>query len=514
MKSTARKICSYLILLDRWATLSCSLVVTLSLTFFHLPFFRGPMYGDDFLGVRDSLMPNSRSGFWVDFWLAGAGKWRPISTPIILWMGRSFGFSYLPYLYVNLFLLAFCSIYVGFIGFQLTKSKALAVSISAAAAVSHFTWLSQISIYGAMELLATIFLLIGFSASIAATSSARNSSRYMLISFLAVIASSYSHERFLIAAPIFALYYFLQRYSMSGFQRRLPALFLTIPVTHVFIKSFVLNLNPIQGGGEGSAGSGFNFGFLSRYIDALGMLFGFHSSSGIFYSSSIIGETANNSALRWQGFIILLIGIFAVGLLFRVFKKAQGAQDCLTLGGNNRHTLLAIALSLALLVPASTVTSRIEGRWIYASQVFLLFAVSSYLMNHMPRNLIRTIAFCVLPVSYALLSIAYFHRSESYTVLRDVPSKVVTTLDLLTRSKKPWVLAIDSRASTLPLQWQFGYGGVFSQLANPPYRVDWNGVCPELLKRVECLTVVFGDDLPNPEYRRSYRVEIFPFDEN
>lgn len=458
--------------------------------FFHLPLWNGPMYGDDYLLVQAALQPNGNNGFLQDIWLAGGGKWRPANTPILLWLAKKWEFSYLPYQLLNLLLLVICASIVGSAVYYITKSL-MACALSAfAISVSHFTWLAQISVYGVMELSAAIFFILACMSALrvfmASNEESPNLSFWTFTSAAFLLLSTFAHERYLFACLGFWFVFLI--YSRTSSTRPVMShVFMIIPIAHLFFKGILLGLNPLAGGGESSLKDVGGLWIFKHLSDALLGLFGYYSGSGKYYSDWPLRTLAEDSNL---GFIGLVIGFSPILLyLFTTLflRKPSGFGTSV----KTSHLKLFLFLLLFLtLLPAATVIQRIEFRWLFVPQILLILLFTSLVSQMTLPSQFKTSLMIFLPVCFIFLSLYYRQESKAFTLLRDQPSELVQTIEKIAPKHGNWFLQITQTDSTMPTSWQLGYGGIFSQMLNPPYRiVPKSEDCRAINRLLPCVSV-------------------------
>jgi hypothetical protein len=473
-----------------FAPLISSISAAAGVYFFHLPLWDGPMYGDDYLLVQGALQPNGNNGFLQDIWLAGGGKWRPANTPILLWLAKRWEFSYLPYQLLNLVLLVICASIVGLAVYYISKSLVACALSAFTISVSHFTWLAQISVYGVMEFSAAIFFVLACLCALkvfmASGRESSNQAVWILTSAALLLLSTLTHERYLFASIGFWLVFLI--YSRSSPTKRVsPHVFMIIPIIHVFFKGIILGLNPLTGGGESSLKDVGGLWILKHLVDAFLGLFGYYSGSGKYYSDWPLGKLAEDSDLGFIGLTVTIIPL----LLYLFAKLLMRYRSGFKTPATNSHSALLLFLVLFLtLLPAATVIQRIEFRWLFVPQILILLLFTS-LVTHMGLpSRYKTPLMMFLPVCFVFLSLYYRHESEVFTLLRDQPSELVRTIEKIAPKQGDWFLEIIQSDSTMPTYWQLGYGGIFSQMTNPPYKiVSKSEECREANPLLPCISV-------------------------
>lgn len=452
--------------------------------FLRLPNHKYPMYGDDFLGVQVGQLPLRSGGFFENVWLVGGGKWRPITTPLLLFLGNRWGYSYTSFQILNSVLLISASVLAGAICLKLSAKLSLSVLATSTVVVSHFNWFAQISIYGSMELLAIIFLL----GSILVAFGEELNSRQVGISVLFLTLSTFCHERYILCSLVFVAYFLkIQKTRVEQIGAWTPLL---VPILHIALKSFVLNLNPLAGGGESNLRDGAGLWIIQHFADALKMLVGWYSGAGHFYSGDRLGDLAERDKIGLGGSAPVVVLLFLMILLLLLHTKDDHNRRVQEVHKSDIAMLL-FGVAVVCLIPAATVVERIEARWMFASQILLILGLASCV--GWIRSFISLFLACLVSLSYLVLGVVYLDKSESYTVLRDQPTSVLARLAQQAPASEHWSVVITQTDSKVSSAWQFGYGSSLSQLPNPPYFVnitsDPTAGCIQGLVRLPCLKV-------------------------
>ena len=149
----------------------------------------------------------------------------------------------------------------------------------------------------------------------------------------------------------------------------LPHIFMMIPLFHLFFKGILLGLNPLTGGGESNLSDVAGLWIFRHLGDALLGVFGYYSGSGKYYSDWPLGRLAEDSDLGFVGLAIalvpILIFLFAI-LLKRIRFKFK------TLIKTSQLEIFLFLTFILTLIPSATITQRIEFRWLFAPQIFLI----------------------------------------------------------------------------------------------------------------------------------------------
>jgi hypothetical protein len=462
--------------------ISISAIVTMVL--FKLPFYHGYFFGDDSLLVNDATNPNGPHGLISETFIVGGGKWRPLITPLLLRMARYFGNNLVPFQIVSMVLLMSTAVLIGLMVHRLTGKTTPAVFATSLFLSSPFTWLYQSWTYGVMEsaaLLGTVislFILTGFFIE------TKHAQLRIWVAFSFLHISTLIHERYIVVSlALFITYLIFPKYAH---RREINfSIFLLIPLFHVVVKGFLLDLNPITSGGESSGDSSLGFEFVYRLLRGMQGVLGGLSGSGYFYSTSRFAiESNSNAATAVIPITVVLLIVLAV--LFGIATKNRYVND--PPSEQSTQSVLSAALigivGLSLLVPGALVEERFEGRWILGPQIFIISAVLITAFNFLKISFIKY--FISLSLTMILLSVNWSYKSYSseYFVYRNQTDKALTMLGELVPKRGAWSLVIRSTDPSSPTNWQFAYGYALQQLTNPPYSLD--EACPRYRLDIPC----------------------------
>ncbi|NBO53115.1 MAG: hypothetical protein EBU84_00660 [Actinobacteria bacterium] len=448
--------------------------------------WRYPMVGDDYLGIRVAQMPIRSGSFFENIWLVGGGKWRPITTSLLMYLGSQWGYEYRNFQILNSILLIAVAVAAGMVALQISSSMVLSVAITTVVVSSQFTWMAQTSIYGSMELLSALFVICSASCALRTLQADENSARLAAYSTLFLFAATLTHERYTIGSLVLAIFFLLQGQSKEA--KRLAWLPVLIPLFYVVTRTFLLDLDPLAGGGESSLRTKGGPWIAQHLSDSFEMLFGGHSGLGVYYTPNAIALDSSRSDLGpWPVVGIALVVLF-VGY---IGQRNRHKQVEISQAISRRSTVFLLMLTVSSVIPAATVFERIEGRWLFTPQILLLLTILAW-TTRVPGRRQLAVSF-IFPAICGALSLYYAPNSSNYLAYRDQPSGVVAMVEKVAPSMGPWVLVISQGDTSVPTEWQFGYGNVFEQLSNPPYftSISSGGAnrCPKLKQRITCVVV-------------------------
>lgn|GEM_PF-5943843 len=457
----------------------------ISILLFRLPFWSGPMYGDDYLLVNGAHQPVDSSGIIGDFFLVGGGKWRPLNTPLLLFLARRFGFSYRPYQIVNLALLVMCCTVVGLMVWIVCRTLLVTLLSSVCIGASCFTWLGQISVYGVLEFSAVLIALLAVAVELHSSVRGDAEGKKIYAAVGLVLSATFIHERMLILAFLFGAFHLLKRRRLS-----LALTYFSIPMIHVVLKGFFFQLDAAQTGGESNLQQVKGLWIIRHLIDGVGAILGMNSGSGVFYSDGTISRFARSADLGFIGaspVILVALLVMVIG-----FGKSRSSRFYEWMAVPS----LLLALAIGALIPASLVIQRIEGRWLFFPQALLVVGLFTWVGTLSLSGKLAALRLCLiglLTVAFLCPSIYYRTKSGSFTFIRDQPSLMIADVFAKAPVKGPWVLVLGSSDPASPFQWQMGYTRAFEQLPNPPIKTVWGNDhqdCPRMSRPLPCLIAI------------------------
>ena len=305
------------------------------------------------------------------------------------------------------------------------------------------------------------------------------------LSAVLLLLSTLTHERYLLASfGFWAIFLFKE--TRPDNSHSYARLFLLIPLLHVFFKGIILGLSPLAGGGESSFQDVIGFWILHHFGDALLGLGGYYSGTGKFYSDWPLGKLGEQSDLRLLGFSMILIPLVLITISCLLKTRSDEYNNN---GKSLKITFLFMMLVLTTL-PSATVVQRIEFRWLFIPQALLLLLFTTCVSKYLINSRLKIPALLLPLLCFALISLHYRGDSKSFTLLRDQPSMLISSLEKVAPRQGYWILSLQQSDVTMPTYWQLGYGGVFTQMKNPPYLlVAKPDDCAAINANLPCISV-------------------------
>jgi hypothetical protein len=417
-------------------------------------------YGDDYLLFQASRTENGyASSILGSLNDVGSGKWRPLFTFLVSIMLKMFGNNYFAFFLINLLLLGVIATLCGKILTEHSKLNSLQIGlISSSIPISRFAWYGRISPYGIMELGAIICSLIFIIFFFRAQRNGSTVSWYL--SGLMALCATMFHERYLVllgSSLLVALYCSIKKKS------RIPIdPWLVYTTIYLFLKVNVLKLDIWQGGGEVPLRSSKGAWILEHFLVALKAVVGL--SDGRVIQFDVTGYVRESSLSIVALFYPVAIVLFAVLIRERFSLTTARTEGNLEEHKFQSSIFLVATVGIILLIPASTVVSRIEGRWLFGSEILLtLFLLLLADISHPNGRHVVSI----LISGICLLNVISLRTLSKYENPVRSTNRIIEFAQRENKSHPDRYLFInDPENRTTQIQWQLAYGGVFSQFEN------------------------------------------------
>jgi hypothetical protein len=433
-----------------------------------LTYPKGAFWGDELLLVEAAKSPNgygsSVLGGLTD---VGMGKWRPAFSTLIAIIFKLLPINYLTFGIINLLVTSAIVLVINYLLRMLqVQSLVVAFLVSLGTVFSQFAWYSRWSPYGLMELSATLFTLVGSLYFIFGLQERKISKHFLAASSL-MIATLF-HERYLILLAIAVVF---AAASLKG-RRRLGAVmtYLTFVCTYLIIKGQLLGLDPLTGGGEEQLRGNLGSWILRHFEYTVRSVLGWSDGQIISFNRATGDPVGTPSSLRLLLFFVFISGVFVTLLMALLPNGRQSLHDSTPTAlpprsAGFRPQIFLLSALIGLCIPASTVASRIEGRWLYTSHLFLLILIATLCSlrgKAMKRPTIVLLALALTNVGAARSSLSVYEYPMR------ISQKVVATSETLGPKIGAWNLRIVERKNLDQWPWRLGYGAVFRKLPNPP----------------------------------------------
>jgi hypothetical protein len=457
------------------------LIGGLSSLAFMVPRATGFLYGDDFLLYEASKSPGGyASNFLTSFQQIGGGKYRPLFTPIASVLLNIFGRDYFYFQLVVLAVLS-CTAFVGAcIAYKLSNNWTVSAVVAAVIPMSRFTWYAQTTLHGVMEILAVFWMFLGLLALVTWLHSNYQSRKYLVLAVLGLGASAFTHERYLIICITLPIAVMILCKGRLLLRSQIFALWAVVGLQFI-LKKYVVHVDIFQGGGETPLRSSAGAWIAQHFGLALLGVFGFSSGATDYYQNLGHGLFPT---IGWSR-LARLAGVVSayLALVLAILRKQLhvSAIDRSLRNERVRVLLVLVTCAFSLLIPASTVISRTEGRWLLGSDLILLI-VLVLMGNLIATAKIRSFALAGILAGAVLMSVVTRHEFQRFSYDRRQAQLVLQLAQDASKPGNSWNLDINVEGM---IEWQFAYGRAFSQLTIPPTGFTFGGQCDSPCLHIE-----------------------------
>jgi hypothetical protein len=472
------------------------------------PINNGPFLGDDFLALQGHINGDFASDYQESLRNTSLDKWRPINTlfmgPLLNIFGDSYRSFYLfSTLLLALALFAFWMTHKAITSqYEPTQTWVALLGVLVIGS-SPFTFMARSGVWGLLEIGPVILCLCSFS--LFQRGRMRESRRLVVYSSLIALAAGLIHERYFMFSIALAIIIAWHARTLVRWRGLWLAPIGNI-VFYVYSTVVVLNANVLKGGGESSLNDSVGLWIAHRFVLVSLSLLGGSGGDVVLFDSvqqtrfvSGVGFTENYSLLSMLAIVILLV-LFFWALL------RQGTKNCYPDTNHQRVSggfVESIVVAFFLLIPAATVESRIEARWLFGSLVFLVLAFTS--LSH-SKDIVMKVALAAFLGLMIILNSVSMTRYQNFDWWRVRAEKVLSVVENNEPKSGSWNIAIvwpDSKDNNVVVQWALGYGQVFRNLNNGPHLVLFGTKetifdCPK-----PCFVVEVTDSGPNPDVRNT-----------
>lgn len=453
--------------------------IAASLLFLNNPqIYDGQFLGDDLQVWNGHNAGTFASNFQESIQNTSLDKWRPINTLLMIPLLQVFEASHRNFYYFSTCLLAI-TLTALWMTARKIKRHSSAVSTSAvllgvlAVGSSPFTFFARSGVFGLLEIGPVILCLVSFyTFQLAKLSSSR---RFLLYSSMFALAAGLIHERFLAFSIALSIIIAWRARTIVGW-RGLWLMPLFNILFYVYFASVVLNANVLKGGGEQQLNDTAGIWIIRRSLLVAIHLIGGAGGETIYFDPAKPFrfaqemEFSDNYSLKFP--LIILISIVLIACMFihrwRTNRASLGEESQSSINSS----IDALFIATALLLPAATVSERIEARWLLAPLVFLVLALMI-----LPSAMYWPARVGQLTV-LVLFIMSNYTNQNSYQEFDWWRIRSVNVIEAVVKGSEQiqgeWHLAIvwpePSDVHSI-LNWSLGEGKVFNELENKPIRV-------------------------------------------
>ena len=474
------------------------------------PIIRTRFLGDDLEVWNAAKIGEYPTSIQSSLTFAGIDKWRPLNSLAMQAILRSFKDVYSNYWIFSWVLLLVLGAVVHYAHRKLfyidnhrfPSSSWIGVVIVLS---SPFTFMARSGINGFLEISPIILCVISY---VVFDSSTKSLTKLPIVySALLALCAGLIHERYFAFSVAMALVA-ISRSRKYRYVRGMWLVFLGNGIFYIYSAVVVLRLNVFKGGGADALNEVIGFWIIPHSFHALIHLFGGSGAETTYFDiekpeNLYQGLTLVEEYNLLFPVSILCICIGAVFLKTLAWKRRTPTSNEARVGVIERYTTRTLVeitgISFALLVPAATINSRLEARWLFGSLVFLVILLGGLASSdsHASRNLARGIL--------AILFVANVLGRWSYAEFdwwRTRSERVLTTVEQLAPEAGTWELAIivpdypDENNSVV--WWGLNYGRAFiNYLNNAPNGIYFGEHDVVSSCNRPCLVLTVQDDRRN-----------------
>lgn len=445
-----------------------------------------PIIRTRFLGDELEVWNAFKSGkyptsFQSSLTFAGIDKWRPLNSLAMQAILRSFKDVYSNYWLFSWVLLLvlgavmYCAHQKLFHIDNYRHSSASWIGVVIVVS-SPFTFAARSGIHGFLEITPIILCVISY---VAFDSSAKSLTKLPIVySALLALCAGLIHERYFAFSVAMALVA-ISRSRKHRHVRGMWLIFLGNGIFYIYSSAVILKLNVLKGGGADALNEVNGFWIIPHVFHALIHLFGGSGAETTYFDTAKPTNLYQDLTLVEEHNLLFPVSILCIciGAVFfkaLAWKRRTPTSNEARAGASERNTTRTLVeitgISIALLVPAATINSRIEARWLFGSLVFLVILLSGLASSdsHASRYLARGIL-VILFVANVLGRWSY----AEFDWWRTRSERVLTTVEQLAPKAGTWELAIivpnypDENNSAV--WWGLNYGGaLINYLDNAP----------------------------------------------
>ena len=341
------------------------------------------LYWDDM--AEHSVMASNETNFLEKVFDTSANKTRFLFNLVITiyWMLLGENYEYIGYTLVAANFL--CNIIIWLCIYRINKEKLssysrmiLSTIACLAFSASRFAYYGYTEIFGIMELMAIVFAIIAISFLI--TDAGKFGKDYW-IAIVAYICSIYVHERYVCLVGVFVVYTLFSFWDRNENQSKLKLFFgglvtLCVPLSFFGIRKILLGDRIIDGTNGQSVTDTFSIEqFLTMIKSEIGYLFGINSKNEVYLNG--IDPSNVSIYIYILNAIIILCCCFII--ITFVVKNKKNFKEL--------KNAILIVVGIGCMIISSSVTIRVEMRWIYISYMLEVLLIIYMLENIIDKSL-------------------------------------------------------------------------------------------------------------------------------
>ena len=273
-----------------------------------------------------------------------------------------------------------------------------------------------------------------------------------------------THERYLIVCIVTPLWLVLTNWNYKK-----STYFILWGTTVIYIAVELLSQNnPLRGGGEEQFSGTYGLWILDHFVLALKKLLVGTDGNSIYPNHQIFGP------LRIAVVLILCVVVYFCVRKVIGLNNAEFADSKIANRDRNKFysfIYFQLLISGCLILMASTVKSRIEGRWLFGSEILLLIVVCS-IIGVLREKRLTVLYLCLIVFAYVANNICNLNNIDKFEVNRAEVNNILLQVSSMDKPLAAYNVSLTGFNS-----WVFAYGSVFNQIEHPPNNISFDGNC-------------------------------------
>jgi hypothetical protein len=313
-------------------------------------------YGDDARLLVDAQNGTYAGSFPAGLFQVFAEKYRPVFSGLFALLWPLFGNDHHAYELLNDVILAVCAGLIFRIALTLSLDLVVSVACTILFIISRFVYYAQSQVWGTMECVATLLLLLLVRETLQYLSAPSTANRVRILLWFTLLV--FTHERFLaLALPLTALFLFRKE------RVALWVLPLVIAGFNFIVKTLFFRVQFF----EGQGGSALQVAPASVLVQTLQLVASLAGISVIkqFWTGLSFDQMPLGMQLSGAGFAALLIG----GAGYAIWRNRAALSS-------NRGPLAIGALAALSIIATAVVLTGLQARMAYAPYVCLVIAIA------------------------------------------------------------------------------------------------------------------------------------------
>ena len=197
-----------------------------------------------------------------------------------------------------------------------------------------------------------------------------------------------------------------------------------------------------------------------------------------------------------------LVALLLIVLVISTLRTTLSSRDFYSKNDTSKEPVnqeiiacqLLLTSGLLLIIPASTVISRIEGRWLFGPEVFLFIFMIAVLRSHKWRFIFMS--------SLLLFNIICLKFLPEYEKYIRIPNQILEYVDEELEGRTDLVYTVVGPVIPVGnysvLEWPLGYDSKFKQIGVKSFLYVDSSTCTNLnnYKKKTCVSLVFENTSP------------------